>query len=311
MNTTQIAPTKSLGTGPVKQVVEVHRHGSAHMVGDGFPVRNLIPGDGVGEQLSPFLLLDYAGPAYFPPTDVPRGVGEHPHRGFETVTIVYEGVVAHRDSTGSGGIIGPGDVQWMTAASGIVHEEMHEKAWAKKGGTLHAIQLWVNLPKAHKMSTPGYQTLLNADIPTVELDGGAGRLRVIAGEFRGTSETMPRGIRGPAKTFTPIHLYDVRMKAGHRADITVPAGFNTAVFVLQGGVSINGSGPVKEAELARLDRSGERIAIEARVDTILLVLSGEAIHEPVVRYGPFVMNTQQEIVQAITDYQAGRMGHLS
>jgi redox-sensitive bicupin YhaK (pirin superfamily) len=300
-----------IGQEQVKEVVSVHRHGSAHMVGDGFPVRNLIPGDDIGEQLSPFLLLDYAGPAYFPPTDTPRGVGEHPHRGFETVTIVYEGVVAHRDSTGSGGVIGPGDVQWMTAASGIVHEEMHEKAWAKKGGTLHAIQLWVNLPKAHKMSAPGYQTLLNEQIPSVDLGGGAGRLRVIAGEFRGTSAAMPRGIRGPAKTFTPIHLYDMRVNAGHRADITVPAGFNTAVFVLQGAASVNGSGPVKEAELARLEKVGERIVIDAKTDTILLVLSGEAIHEPVARYGPFVMNTQQEIVQAITDYQAGRMGHLS
>jgi hypothetical protein len=280
------------------------------MVGDGFPVRNLIPGDGVGEQLSPFLLLDYAGPAYFPPTDTPRGVGEHPHRGFETVTIVYEGVVAHRDSTGSGGVIGPGDVQWMTAASGIVHEEMHERAWAKKGGTLHAIQLWVNLPKAFKMSRPGYQTLLSDKIPSVDLGDGAGRLRVIAGEFRGTSEAMPRGIRGPAKTFTPIHVYDLRMKAGGQADVTVPAGFNTAVFVLQGEATINGSGPVKEAQLARLGKTGERIVIEAASDVTLLVLSGEAIHEPVARYGPFVMNTQAELIQAVDDYRMGKMGHL-
>ena len=300
----------STAAATAKKNLGVHRYGSRHWVGDGFPVRNLIPGDGVGEQLSPFLLLDYAGPENFPPTDTPRGVGEHPHRGFETVTIIYDGVVAHRDSTGSGGIIGPGDVQWMTAASGIVHEEMHEKEWAKKGGAFHAIQLWVNLPKAHKMSKPGYQTLLNRDIPSVELARGAGHLRVIAGEFNGTSETMPRSIRGPAKTFTPVHLYDVRVKAGHRADITVPAGFNAAVFVLQGEASVNGSGPVKEAELARLDRSGERITIEAGADTILLVLAGEPIEEPVARYGSFVMNTQQEIVQAVHDYQAGRMGHL-
>ena len=291
------------GVAHLKEVAQVHRHGSAHMVGDGFPVRNMIPGDGVGEQLSPFLLLDYAGPAYFPPTDTPRGVGEHPHRGFETVTIVYEGVVAHRDSTGSGGIIGPGDVQWMTAASGIVHEEMHERTWAKKGGTLHAIQLWVNLPRAFKMSNPGYQTLLNGEIPVVELDGGAGRLRVIAGEFR--------GVRGPARTFTPIHLYDLRVKAGHRTDVTVPAGGNTAVFVLQGETTISGSGPLKEAELARLGKAGERIVIEASSDATLLVLSGEAIHEPVARYGPFVMNTQAELAQAVDDYRMGKMGHLS
>jgi redox-sensitive bicupin YhaK (pirin superfamily) len=273
------------------------------MVGDGFPVRNLIPGDGVGEQLSPFLLLDYAGPAHFPPTDTPRGVGEHPHRGFETVTIMYDGVVAHRDSAGNSGVIGPGDVQWMTAASGIVHEEMHERAWAKKGGTFHAIQLWVNLPRAHKMTGPGYQTLLNGEIPSVDLDGGAGRLRVIAGEFQ--------GVKGPAKTYTPVHLYDLRVKAGHRAEVTVPAGLNAAVFVLQGEVSINEAGPVKEAELARLDKAGERIVIEGRSDATLLVLGGEAIHEPIARYGPFVMNTQAELLQAVDDYRMGKMGHLS
>ena len=233
--------------------------------------------------------------------DVP-GFPGHPHRGFETVTIVYEGIVAHRDSTGSSGVIGPGDVQWMTAASGIVHEEMHERAWAKKGGTLHAIQLWVNLPRAHKMSNPGYQTLLNEEIPAVELAGGAGRLRVIAGEFH--------GVKGPAKTFTPIHLYDLRVKAGHRTDVTVPAGFNTAVFVLQGEIAVNGSGQVKEAELARFDKTGERILIEAKTDATLLVLGGEPILEPIARYGPFVMNTQDELAQAVNDYRMGKMGHL-
>ncbi|MDX2251372.1 MAG: pirin family protein [Nitrospira sp.] len=293
----------SISTVADKKVAEIHQHGSRHWVGDGFPVRNLIPGNTVGEQLSPFLLLDYAGPEKFDPTDSPRGVGEHPHRGFETVTIVYDGVVAHRDSTGNGGVIGPGDVQWMTAASGIVHEEMHEKEWAKKGGAFHAIQLWVNLPRSHKMSSPGYQTLLKADIPAVELGGGAGHLRVIAGEFR--------GIKGPAKTFTPIHLYDVRVKGGAMVEITIPSSFNTAVFVLQGEVSVNGSEPVKEAELARLDRNGERITIVAATDAIVLVLAGEPINEPVARYGPFVMNTKAELVQAVNDYQAGKMGHLS
>ena len=302
MNTTQVTQVKGSGTGSAKDVVEVHRHGSAHMVGDGFPVRNLIPGDDVGEQLSPFILLDYAGPAYFQPTNTPRGVGEHPHRGFETVTIVYEGMVAHRDSAGNAGVIGPGDAQWMTAASGIVHEEMHEKQFAKKGGTLHAIQLWVNLPQAFKMSKPGYQTLLNEEIPTVDLEDGSGRLRVIAGGFR--------GVKGPAKTFTPVHLYDLRVKAGHRADVTVPAGFNTAVFVLQGEAVINGSGPVKEAELARFDKAGELITVEARSDATLLVLSGEAIDEPIARYGPFVMNTEAELTQAVNDYRMGKMGHL-
>jgi redox-sensitive bicupin YhaK (pirin superfamily) len=191
----------------------------------------------------------------------------------------------------------------MTAASGIVHEEMHEKEWAKTGGTFHAIQLWVNLPSAHKMSAPGYQTLLKADIPVVELAGGAGQLRVIAGEFH--------GIKGPAKTFTPVHLYDVRVKTGQAAELTVPAGYNTAVFVLQGEVSVNGSGPAKEAELVQLDKTGERMTIAAKADAILLVLSGEPINEPVARYGPFVMNTKAELIQAVNDYQAGKMGHLS
>ena len=292
----------STSTVTDKKVVEIHQYGSRHWVGDGFPVRNLIPGNTVGEQLSPFLLLDYAGPETFSPTDTPRGVGEHPHRGFETVTIVYDGVVAHRDSTGSGGVIGPGDVQWMTAASGIVHEEMHEKEWAKKGGAFHAIQLWVNLPRVHKMSNPGYQTLMKADIPVVELAGGAGHLRVIAGEFL--------GVKGPAKTFTPVHLYDVCVNAGHAAEIAVPAGFNTAVFVLQGEVSINGSGQAQEAELVQLDKAGERLILKAAADTMMLVLSGEPINEPIARYGPFVMNNKAELVQAVNDYQAGKMGHL-
>ncbi len=180
---------------------------------------------------------------------------------------------------------------------------MHEKEWAKQGGAFHAIQLWVNLPRAHKMSRPGYQTLLSQAIPTVELVGGTGHLRVIAGEFQ--------GIKGPAKTFTPVHLYDIRVKAGATAEITVPSGFNAAVFVLQGEASVNGSEPVKEAELARLDRTGERITMAAATDTILLVLAGEPIDEPVARYGPFVMNTKAELVQAVNDYQVGKMGHLS
>lgn len=286
-----------------KDILGVYQAGSQHMVGDGFPVRNMIPGAGVDEQLSPFLLLDYMGPEYFPPTDQRLGVGEHPHRGFETVTIMYQGKVAHRDSTGSGGVIGPGDVQWMTAASGIVHEELHEQEFAKRGGTLEGIQLWVNLPRSHKMSKPGYQTLVSEEIPAVELDGGAGRLRVIAGEFRGQ--------KGPAKTFSPVHLYDLRLNAGHRIDLSLPEGFNTSVFVLHGGVVINGTRSAGEAELALFGRSGERVTLEAGEDSTMLILSGAPIDEPIARYGPFVMNTQTELVQAVNDYRAGRMGHLS
>lgn len=286
-----------------KELVGVYQAGSHHMVGDGFPVRNMIPGAGVEEQLSPFLMLDYMGPAEFPPTTHRLGVGEHPHRGFETVTIMYHGKVAHRDSTGSGGVIGPGDVQWMTAASGVVHEELHEKEFAEKGGLLEGVQLWVNLPKAYKMTTPRYQTLLNRDIPTVELEGGAGRLRVIAGEFR--------GVAGPAKTFSPVHLYDLRLAAGHRMELDLPEGFNSSLFVLHGQVVVNGAQTVEEVRIGLLGQRGERVVLEATQDATVLVLSGQPIAEPIARYGPFVMNTRDEIIQAVQDYQAGKMGHLS
>lgn len=284
-----------------KDILGVYQPGSAHMVGDGFPVRNLFPSNDLDREVSPFLMLDYAGPQYFSPTDDPRGVGEHPHRGFETVTIVYEGVVAHRDSAGNAGVIGPGDVQWMTAASGIVHEEFHEKEFAKKGGTLHAIQLWVNLPRASKMSAPGYQTVLNADIPSIDLGGG--ELRVIAGSFQGR--------KGPAHTFTPIQLYDIQLKARSRAALALPDGHNTSIFVLQGAVSVNGSPQAGEAELIVCARNGSQVTIEAQEGSRLLIMSGEPIEEPIARYGPFVMNTKAELVQAVQDYQAGKMGHLA
>jgi quercetin 2,3-dioxygenase len=284
-----------------KDILGVYQPGSTHMVGDGFPVRNLFPSNDLDREVSPFIMLDYAGPQYFEPTDHPRGVGEHPHRGFETVTIVYEGVVAHRDSAGNTGVIGPGDVQWMTAASGVVHEEFHEKEFANTGGTLHAIQLWVNLPRASKMSAPGYQTILNADIPSIDLGGG--ELRVIAGSFQGQ--------KGPAHTFTPIQLYDIQLKARSRASLALPDGHNTSIFVLQGAVSVNGSPQAGEAELIVCARNGSQVTIEAQEGSRLLIMSGEPIEEPIARYGPFVMNTKAELVQAVQDYQAGKMGHLA
>lgn len=286
-----------------KEVLGVYRPGSAHMVGDGFPVRNLFPSNELDQAVDPFLLLDYAGPQVFEPTEHPRGVGEHPHRGFETVTIMYQGAVAHRDSAGNAGVIRPGDVQWMTAASGVVHEELHEANWGKKGGTFQAIQLWVNLPRFRKMSAPGYQTLLNAEIPNVELAGGAGHVRVIAGSFEGR--------KGPAHTFTPVELYDVAVAAGHRAELNLPNGHNTSVFVVQGLVSVNGSRDAEEAELIVCRRNGSSVVIEAREDSRLLILSGQPIGEPIARYGPFVMNSKLELVQAVEDYKAGKMGHLS
>ena len=292
----------TMTTTGTKEILGIYQPGSTHMVGDGFPVRNLFPSNDLDQKVSPFLMLDYAGPQYFAPTDHPRGVGEHPHRGFETVTIVYEGTLSHRDSTGSAGVIGPGDVQWMTAASGIVHEELHEREFAKKGGTLHAIQLWVNLPAASKMSAPGYQTIVNADIPAVDLDGGAGRVRVIAGSFLGHT--------GPARTFTPVELYDLQVKAGHQVQLTMPNGQNTSILVLQGRAAVNESRQVGEAELIVCTRNGSQIMIDAQQDSRLLLMSGDPIEEPIARYGPFVMNTREELIQAAKDYQTGKMGHL-
>jgi redox-sensitive bicupin YhaK (pirin superfamily) len=292
-----------MSTLEMKPVLDTLRPGSVHMVGDGFHVRNLFPSNDLGERISPFFLLDYAGPTQYAPRDPPRGVGEHPHRGFETVTIVYQGRIAHRDSAGNSGVIGPGDVQWMTAASGVVHEEFHEARFAKEGGTLQMVQLWVNLPAKDKMSPPRYQGILSSQIPEVALEGGAGVVRVIAGEFQGA--------RGPAATFTPIHVWDVRLAAGKRAEFDLPRGHNAAVVVLEGRATVNKSREMTDAEMALLDSHGEHVSIHADEASKLLVLSGEPLGEPVVAQGPFVMNTGAEIYQAIKDYQSGRMGHLT
>jgi hypothetical protein len=272
-------------------------------VGDGFPVRSLFSYSSHARELSPFLLLDYAGPATFPPASEKRGVGEHPHRGFETVTIVYQGEVEHRDSTGAGGRIGPGDVQWMTAASGIVHEEFHSGEFTRTGGTLEMVQLWVNLPAKDKMSPPHYQTILDGDIPSVELPDGAGRARIIAGDLAGK--------RGPARTFTPIDLWDVRLNRGRRAELKFAAGRTIALVVLHGTVLVNETQIGREAEMVLLERAGTDVVIEANSDATVLVLSGEPIDEPVVGYGPFVMNTRDEIRRAITDFNSGRFGDIS
>ncbi len=285
----------------MKKLIGINRDADAHWVGNGFPLRTIFSYQTLGQCISPFLLLDYAGPAEFPPSEQPRGVGEHPHRGFETVTIVYQGELEHRDSAGNRGTIGPGDVQWMTAASGIVHEEWHENAFNRRGGTLEMVQLWVNLPAKDKMSPPRYQDIRDRQIPTVNLDG-SGTARVIAGMFRGE--------KGPACTFTPVNVWDVQLKAGHRTEMTFPDGYTTLALVLKERVVMNGTESAGEADLAIFDRSGDRITIEATENATLLVLSGEPINEPVVSYGPFVMNTQEEIRRAIRDYQSGRMGHM-
>jgi redox-sensitive bicupin YhaK (pirin superfamily) len=287
----------------MKKILGVYSSPAKHWVGDGFPVRTLFSYDSFGPQISPFLLLDYAGPAQFAPASHQRGVGQHPHRGFETVTIVYQGELEHRDSTGSGGRIGPGDVQWMTAASGILHEEFHSKEFTRTGGTLEMVQLWVNLPASDKMTAPRYQTLLNDDIPSVPLVGGAGTIRVIAGEHA--------GYRGPARTFTPMDVWDLQLTQDGAAELVVPANRTVAVVVLSGSVLVNGDQEAREAQVVLLDTEGISVALKAKNDAKILLLSGEAINEPVVSYGPFVMNTENEIRQAARDFNSGRFGQMS
>lgn len=293
----------------MKRLVSVTNAPRPHWVGDGFPARSLFSYGPRSEPLSPFLLLDYAGPADFTPTTRPRGVGQHPHRGFETVTIVYQGEVAHRDSTGKGGVIGPGDVQWMTAGAGILHEEFHSPAFTQTGGTLEMVQLWVNLPAKDKMAKPGYQAIFNAQIPAVELPEQAGSVRVIAGDYIDNS-LDDDNYTGPAQTFSPMNVWDVQLKGGKTTMLTQPEGWTTLVVVLKGTVQINGEEVLREAQVAELTRDGETLTLEANNDATLLLLSGEPLNEPVVGHGPFVMNSEREIIEAIEDFNSGRFGQM-
>lgn len=286
-----------------KKIQRIVRDVQPHWVGDGFPVRSLFSYN-EGTDFDPFLLLDYGGPLDFTPTDSRRGVEEHPHRGFETVTIVYQGELAHRDSSGSSGTIGPGDVQWMTAASGVVHEEFHSEAFSKTGGTLEMVQLWVNLPAKDKMSAPRYQAIVDADIPVVALANDAGTVRVIAGQLLGAA--------GPAKTFTPINAWDLQLNANGSVELPIPAGHTSILIAQTGSVTVNET-RVESGELVLFERQKENdsVGVVAESDARVLVLTGEPLNEPVVGRGPFVMNTREEISQAIRDYQAGRMGQLN
>jgi redox-sensitive bicupin YhaK (pirin superfamily) len=285
-----------------KAVLGVYPGPKAHWVGDGFPVRSLFNYDQLGRHISPFLLLDYAAPTVFAPAVRPRGVGEHPHRGFETVTIVYQGEVAHRDSVGNSGVIGPGDVQWMTAAAGILHDEFHSPAFMRRGGALEMAQLWVNLPAKHKMAPPRYQSILSTQIPQVTLPDGAGTLRVIAGDYSGQP--------GPAATFSELNVWDVRLRAGTAITLSLPEDHSAAIAVLRGAITANGSREAKDAELVLLERGGEEIRVAAGADSTMLVLSGVPIPEPIAGYGPFVMNTPQEIETAMNDFRLGKFGQL-
>ena len=286
-----------------KKILDVTSAPGRHWVGNGFPVHGMFGYSGPGvAQRSPFLMLDYAAPYEFQPTRERRGVGQHPHRGFETVTIVYDGEVEHRDSTGNGGIIGKGDVQWMTAAGGILHEEFHSPAYAAKGGPFEMVQLWVNLPKKDKMTAPGYQGIVDAQIPAVALPDGAGTLRVIAGDYAGNA--------GPAHTFSPMNVWDVRLAAGKSVALPQPEGWTAMLVVLAGTVMLNGESVLREKQMATLSTTGTDVVIEANGDAKLLLLAGEPIDEPVVGYGPFVMNSQQEIMQAIADFNQGKFGQM-
>lgn len=287
----------------MKKVALVHRNNQRHWVGDGFPVRTMFSYDDLARDLSPFLLLDYAGPVNFPPSAHRRGVGEHPHRGFETVTIVYDGEVEHRDSAGGGGVIGPGDVQWMTAAAGIVHQEFHGSEFSASGGKFEMVQLWVNLAAANKTAPPAYQSITAQQIPQVAMPDGAGQLRVIAGSYSGVS--------GPARTFSPMNVWDVRLRKGKHATFTLRDGDTAALFVLSGGLKLAGGDTAGEATLVVFERAGTDLGFDVLEDTTLLLLNGQPIDEPIVGYGPFVMNSEAEIRTAIEDHRSGKMGRIA
>ncbi|MNU87945.1 Quercetin 2,3-dioxygenase [compost metagenome] len=275
-----------------------------HYVGDGFRVHNFIPGSAHLDmkRMDPFILMDYNSKFYFPPTNQQRGVGVHPHRGFETVTIAYKGRVAHHDSSGGGGVISEGDVQWMTAASGILHKEYHEESFSKQGGDFQMVQLWVNLPAKDKMSTPKYQSITNDQMVKVTLPDNSGIVEVIAGDYQ--------GMKGSASTFSPLHLLNGRLNKGGKADFEFPENYNTVLLVIEGSIKVNGKENVPTDHLALFENKGTGFTIEATENAVVLVLSGEPINESIVTHGPFVMNTKQEIIQAIEDYNMGKFGYL-
>jgi redox-sensitive bicupin YhaK (pirin superfamily) len=285
----------------MKKIIGLRHADEQHWVGDGFPVRTLFSYQSMGQELSPFLMLDYASSTPFPPATTTKGVGPHPHRGFETVTIVYQGELAHKDSVGNSGTIGPGDVQWMTAGAGILHEEMHSAQFTQHGGMLSMAQLWVNLPAKQKMTSPGYQAIEAQHIPTMHLENDQGTARLIAGKHAGLS--------GPAKTHTAMQVWDMKIKKGAVISLPAPNHWNAALVILQGQVETD-KGVAGDASLVIFSRAGTGVEVTASEDTHALFLSGEPIPEPIVGYGPFVMNTKAEIAQAIDDFNGGQFGRL-
>ncbi|WP_395625916.1 pirin family protein [Daejeonella sp.] len=276
-----------------------------HFVGDGFRVHNFVPSAYKLDmkRMDPIIMLDYNSKYTFEPSLEPKGVGVHPHRGFETVTIAYKGKIEHHDSSGGGGVIAEGDVQWMTAASGVLHKEFHEKEWSKKGGEFQMVQMWVNLPAKYKMSTPKYQALENSKMSRVQLEHSAGEVEIIAGEYQ--------GISGAASTFTPLHLYNARINKGANANFSFPSHFNTGLLVVEGSIKVNNSQEVPTDHFVLMANDGEDFVVQASSDALVLVLSGEPINEPIASHGPFVMNTREEIVQAFEDYNNGKFGYLA
>lgn len=288
----------------IKKVESIIAPPAPHMVGDGFRVHNFIPHleQLSRERMNPFILLDYNAKMEFSPREEPRGVGVHPHRGFETVTIVYKGKVAHHDSRGNSGVIGPGDIQWMTAASGVLHKEFHEDKFSRQGGEFHVVQLWINLPAKDKKAEPKYQSIKNSEIPKVELPNNTGQIEVIAGNYQET--------KGVASTFTPMYLYNIRLNRGGSVELSFPENYNTAVLAVEGSVKINNNELVPTDYFALFENKGEDFSIQAVNKATILVLSGEPINEPIASYGPFVMNNVAELKQAYIDLGAGKFGKL-
>jgi hypothetical protein len=285
-----------------KHILRVTRPTTPHFVGDGFRVHNFIPGTSTMQEMDPFIMMDYNSKYTFSPSEIPRGVGVHPHKGFETVTIAYKGKVEHADSTGSGGIIHEGDVQWMTAANGILHKEFHEKEWSKKGGEFQMVQLWVNLPAKDKKSDPKYQNLSNKDMAKVPLADGMGEIEVIAGNYEGH--------KGSASTFSPINLFNAKLKKGAKTTFSFPADYTTAILMIEGSAKVNDQETVPQDHFAMFKRDGETFTVEALEDAIVLVLSGQPIKEPIAAHGPFVMNTREELIEAFDDFNKGKFGYL-
>ena len=285
-----------------RTIEKVTKPGTPHFVGDGFRVHNFIPGTSTMKRMDPFIMMDYNSKYNFPATDKPKGVGVHPHRGFETVTIAYKGRVQHDDSSGGGGIIGEGDVQWMTAASGVLHKEFHETEWSKTGGEFQMVQLWVNLPAKDKMSAPKYQAISNTDMVKVALPNDAGEVEVIAGTYEGH--------QGTASTFSPINMYNVKLKKGAKTQLTFPENYTTAMLMVEGDAKVNGDTDAPEDHFVMLANDGESFTVEALNDTVILVLSGEPLNEPIASHGPFVMNTEQELIEAFQDFNTGKFGYL-